>query len=69
MQNISISKSFALTERFRFAITAAAANAFNHPNFATPAANISSPGTVGVVSSLVEGGTSRHIEFRGRLDF
>jgi hypothetical protein len=69
MQNISISKSFAITERFRFAITAAAANAFNHPNFAPPAANISSPGTVGVVSSLVEGGTARHIEFRGRLDF
>jgi hypothetical protein len=69
MQNISISKSFALTERFRFALTAAAANAFNHPNFAPPAANISSPGTVGVVSSLVEGGKARHIEFRGRLDF
>jgi hypothetical protein len=69
MQNISISKSFALTERFRFAITAAASNAFNHPNFTTPAANISSPGTVGVVSDLVEGGASRRIEFRGRLDF
>ena len=69
MQNISISKNFAITERLRFALTAAAANAFNHPNFATPAANISSPGTVGVVSTLVEGGSARRIEFRGRLDF
>jgi hypothetical protein len=69
MQNISISKSFALTERIRFALTAAASNALNHPNFAAPAANISSPGNVGVISNLVEGARARRIELRGRIDF
>jgi hypothetical protein len=69
MQNVSISKTFPLTERFRFALTASASNALNHPNFAAPAANISSPGTVGVVSSLVEGAKARRIELRGRIDF
>ncbi|HUS04827.1 MAG TPA: carboxypeptidase regulatory-like domain-containing protein [Bryobacteraceae bacterium] len=69
MQNVSISKTFAITERINFALTAAASNALNHPNFAPPAANISSPGSVGVVSSLVEGAKARRIEFRGRIDF
>ncbi|HET8550205.1 MAG TPA: carboxypeptidase regulatory-like domain-containing protein [Bryobacteraceae bacterium] len=69
MHHLSIAKSFALTERLNFTFTAAASNVLNHPNFLTPAANISSPGTVGVVSGLVEGAKSRHIELRGRIDF
>jgi hypothetical protein len=50
-------------------LTASASNALNHPNFAAPAANISSPGTVGVISNLVEGAKARRIELRGRIDF
>jgi hypothetical protein len=69
MQHLSIAKTFHMTERARFTLTAAAANVLNHPNFGLPAANISSPGTVGVISTLAPGGESRQIELRGRFDF
>ncbi|MEN6601521.1 MAG: carboxypeptidase regulatory-like domain-containing protein [Bryobacteraceae bacterium] len=68
-QNISLAKTFAITERLRFTFTAAASDAFNHPNFTAPDSNISAPGSVGVVSGLVEGAASRQIELRGRLQF
>jgi hypothetical protein len=68
-QNISLAKTFSITERIRFTFTAAASDAFNHPNFTVPDANISAPGSVGVVSGLVEGAASRQIELRGRLEF
>ncbi|HZT30224.1 MAG TPA: TonB-dependent receptor [Bryobacteraceae bacterium] len=68
-QNISIAKTFAITERFHFTFTASASDAFNHPNFYLPAANISVPGSVGVVSSMVDGAASRQVELRGRLQF
>ena len=68
-QNISIAKTFLITERFRFTFTASASDALNHPNFKNPASNISVPGTVGVVSGLVDGAGSRQVELRGRIDF
>jgi hypothetical protein len=69
MHHISLAKTLDLTERFKFTFTAAAANAFNHPNFARPSANISVPGSVGVVSGLRSGAEARKIELRGRIDF
>jgi hypothetical protein len=64
-----LAKSVDITERFKFTFTAAAANAFNHPNFETPSSNISVPGSVGVVSGLRQGAAARQIELRGRVDF
>jgi hypothetical protein len=69
MHHISLAKSFNITERWRFTFTAAGANAFNHPNFERPSANISVPGSVGVISSLRQGAAARQIELRGRIDF
>ena len=71
LNNISLAKTFSLTERLRFTLTAAAEDAFNHPNFnfSSVAANISSPGTVATISSLSWAGGSRVIELRGRIDF
>ncbi len=69
MQHVSIAKTFSITERLKFTFTTAASNVLNHPNFALPAGNISSPGTVGVISGLAPGGESREIELRGRIDF
>jgi hypothetical protein len=69
MQDISLAKTFKITERFKFTFTAAASNVLNHPNFATPSANISVPASAGVVSSLVEGASARVIDLRGRIDF
>jgi hypothetical protein len=68
-QNISIAKTFNITERFRFTFTASASDAFNHPNFYLPAANITVPGSVGRISSMVDGAASRQVELRGRLQF
>ncbi len=69
MHHISLAKTFDITERWKFTFTAAGANAFNHPNFSRPSSNISSPGSVGVVSGLRAGAPSRRIELRGRVDF
>jgi hypothetical protein len=48
-------------------------NVLNHPNFTTPAANISSPGTVGVISGLARGlqvqPFTREIDFGVRIVF
>jgi len=68
-QNISIAKTFRIKERVRFTLTAAASDAFNHPNFTMPAADISSPGDVGMISGTQWNLGSRQIEFRGRIDF
>jgi len=49
------------------------ANALNHPNFSPPATNISSPGTVGVISGqtrpLLGEPAPREIDFALRLIF
>ena len=55
MHHISFAKNFDLTERLKFTFTMSAANAFNHPNFARPSANISTPGSVGVVERPARG--------------
>lgn len=69
MHNLSLAKTFGITERIKFTFTTSISNVFNHPNFAVPSANISVPASAGVVSSLVEGAGSRQIELRGRIDF
>jgi hypothetical protein len=48
---------------------AAIQNLFNHPTFSTPAANISSPGTVGVITSTRSYLGARTVELRLRLQF
>jgi hypothetical protein len=44
-------KDFKYRERFTLRFTLTMVNALNHPSFSNPAANISAPGTVGVISS------------------
>ena len=69
MHNLSISKTFSLTEQVKFTFTAASQNALNHPNFGMPSANISVPGSVGVISSTRGLGGAREMMLRGRLAF
>ncbi len=68
-QDVSLAKSFQVTERFKFTLTGAASNSFNHPNFATPASNVAVPASAGKINSLVSGNGGRVIELRGRVDF
>lgn len=72
--DLGLMKEFHFTERkfLRFQVTGS--DVFNHPNFGYPAANISSPGTVGAITSthtnyLTGSGAARIINFSLRLQF
>ena len=71
--DLAVSKYFTITERLRAQFRANFANVFNHPNFALPAANISSPATVGRITAATPAtfGTvgPREIDFQVRLEF
>ncbi len=69
VHSLTVSKNFKARERVNVTFMAAIQNLFNHPTFATPAANISSPGTVGVISSTRSYLGARTIELRLRLMF
>ncbi len=51
--DLSLFKQFRFTERFRLQFRAEFFNAFNHPNFANPSANINSPGSFGKVTNTL----------------
>jgi len=71
MHNLTLGKTFPLTERLRFTFMAAAQNIANHPNFTNPASNINAT-NVGVISgtrSFAAGGGARQIMLRGRIQF
>jgi hypothetical protein len=67
--NITIAKDFRITERMLFTLMSAMQNAFNHPNFNNPSANISTPGSVGVIGSTRTFAPGRQIMLRGQLAF
>jgi Carboxypeptidase regulatory-like domain/TonB dependent receptor len=69
LNNLTLGKTFPIHERLRFTFMAAAQNALNHPNFSNPAANISAPGSVGVISSVDAFAPARQIMLRGRIEF
>jgi Carboxypeptidase regulatory-like domain/TonB dependent receptor len=53
MWDLSLFKNFRFTERWMLQFRAEFFNAFNHPNFANPSANIASPGSFGKVSNTI----------------
>jgi hypothetical protein len=67
-QDVSLSKSFAFTERFRFTLRADATNAFNHTNLGQPNANILD-NNAGQITNTAFGGSylMRRMQFSGRL--
>lgn len=71
--DLAFLKEFKIVERTTLRFNMIMANALNHASFSPPAANISSPGTVGVISSqtrsLVGGIATREIDFGLRLMF
>ena len=71
--DLAVSKYFPIKERLRAQFRMNMANAFNHPNFALPASNISAPGSVGRSTSSVPAtfGTvaPREIDFQLRIEF
>jgi hypothetical protein len=78
MYDLSLFKQFKFTERWQLQFRAEFFNAFNHPNFANPSANISSPGSFGKVSNTIAPilgtdsggpGDPREIQFALKLYF
>lgn len=69
VHSVTISKNFRTHERFLTTFMVTAQNVGNHPEFANPSASISSPGTVGVITSTKGYLDARTIELRLRVQF
>jgi hypothetical protein len=71
--DFALGKYFSLKEDMRLQFRLIMVNALNHPNFSVPAANISAPGTVGIINSMarVLNGepATREINLGLRLEF
>jgi len=70
--DFSAMKYFPINERLRLQFRMMATDVFNHPNFSNPAANISSPGTVGQITSTFSeqiGEAARQVHFSLRVEF
>jgi hypothetical protein len=62
--DFSIYKNFNITERMRFRLGASAFNAFNHPNFQNPGADVAGGG-FGLITSTAVPPTSAYGSFQG----
>jgi hypothetical protein len=69
VHNLTVSKSFKTHERVLTTFMVAVQNLLNHPTFAPPSGNISSAGTVGVITSTKGYLGARTIELRLRIQF
>jgi hypothetical protein len=69
VHSLTVSKNFKARERVNVTFMTAIQNLFNHPTFSNPSANISSPGTVGIITSTRSYLGARTIELRLRLRF
>ena len=69
--SMGMAKIFAITERARLRLEGTFTNLPNHPNFAPPATNISTPGTFGRTSTVQasENAGNRVGQVALRLDF
>jgi hypothetical protein len=66
--DMSLFRTFTITERIRLQFRAEALNALNHPNFANPGGDISNAGAFGFITSTVGTG-ERNIRLGARVSF
>jgi hypothetical protein len=64
--DLSLFKTFSITERLRFTFRVEAFNVWNHPSFSAPSGNIEAA-TFGNITSTTVG--ARVLQFGGRLSF
>jgi hypothetical protein len=67
-QDISLAKSFHLTEKLRYQLRGEAYNIFNHTNLNTPNTNVNG-NNAGQITSIAYGYNMRRLQFAMRLDF
>jgi hypothetical protein len=67
-QDLSLSKTFKVTERLNFTFKTEARNAFNHTNLGLPNSDVTSS-NVGQITGLAAGGSMRSLQFDGAFHF
>ena len=67
-QDITLAKTFRVTERIGIILRADAFNSFNHTNLGLPNGDVQSA-TVGQITSLAPGGSMRKMQFSGTIKF
>jgi hypothetical protein len=67
-QDLTLAKSFKITERFAFRLRADAANIFNHTNLGGPNGDVQST-NAGQITGLAAGGSMRRLQFSGTISF
>ncbi|MFZ0594805.1 MAG: TonB-dependent receptor [Bryobacteraceae bacterium] len=69
-QDLSLMKTFTVTERFKFTLRGDATNGFNHTNLGTPNNNITSAVAGQITTTAFGGGyTMRRLQFSGTLNW
>ena len=68
--SLSLLRTFKITEKVKFRLSAASSNVLNHPNYGAPGLTLGTS-TFGVISSLqsAEGAGPRSLQLSGRLTF
>lgn len=67
-QDLTLAKTFRLTERVGFTLRTDARNAFNHTNLGLPNSDVQSP-SAGQITGLAGGGFMRSLQFSGTVRF
>ena len=67
-QDLTLSKSFSITERLTFQLRGDSTNVFNHTNLGLPNTDVQSS-NVGQITGLAAGGVMRRLQFSGTLRF
>ena len=65
--DMSLVKNTTFAEKYRIQLRAEAFNVFNHPNFGTPNASLSSPASVGTITATT--GFNRTVQFGFKFNF
>ncbi|MGA2186071.1 MAG: TonB-dependent receptor [Bryobacteraceae bacterium] len=67
-QDLTLAKSFQITERVSFQLRTDAANVFNHTNLGLPNGDVQSP-SAGQITGLAAGAVVRQLQFSGTIKF
>jgi hypothetical protein len=70
-QDVSLAKTFRMTERFGFTLRTDATNVFNHANLGNPNNNVTDPhaGQITSLAFVSNGGGMRKLQFSGTINF
>jgi hypothetical protein len=65
----SVHRTFPIHENIAFKLDVESFNAFNHPVLGNPATTVTTPGTLGTITSVATGNNARILQFAGKIQF